>query len=206
MILRSIRSLALLLLLPLLLVACGPDEPEGRDVIKPMASAAPQPQDAAPPIAGQPGQAGAGDLQYQLPEGWMPEPPDNSMRKAQARIPGDAGDGEFALFYFGPGGGGGVDANIDRWVGQVEDAQPERNTFQAGDLTVHTVVATGTLTGSPMSMQGGQPTPEEGSMLLGAVVEGPGGPWFFKATGPEATLEPYRDAFLEMLRNLSLGA
>ncbi|HLE85677.1 MAG TPA: hypothetical protein VJG13_15145 [Thermoanaerobaculia bacterium] len=202
--LRSIRSLALLLLLPLLLVACGADEPEGRDVIKPMASAAPEPQGAAPPMASQAGTGG--DLQYQLPEGWTPEAPANSMRMAQARIPGDAGDGEFALFYFGPGGGGGVEANIQRWVGQVDDAQPERDTYQAGDLTVHTVVATGTLTGSPMSMQGGQPAPQEDSMLLGAVVEGPGGPWFFKATGPAATLEPYRDAFFDMVRNLSLGA
>lgn len=202
--LRSIRPFALLLLLPILLVACGPDEPEGRDVIKPVP--APQPQPAAPtPGEAMGGPASAGALQFELPEGWTEEAPSNTMRLTQARIPGEAGDGEFALFYFGPGGGGGTEANIQRWVNQVEGAQPERDTYQSGDLTVHTVVATGTLTGSPMTMQGGAPAPQEGSMLLGAVVEGPGGPWFFKATGPKETLSPYRDGFFEMVRNASLA-
>jgi hypothetical protein len=200
--LRSLRLFALLLILPVLLVGCGPNEPEGRDVIKPVASPTPEPPASAPPTGGQ---SGAGGLQYQLPSGWVAEPPSSSMRTAQARIPGDAGDGQFALFYFGPGGGGGTEANIRRWVNQVEGGEPERDTYQAGDLTVHTVVVTGTLTGSPMSMQGGQPAPQEGSMLLGAVVEGPGGPWFCKATGPVDTLQPYRDAFFEMVRNVSLG-
>lgn len=198
--LRSIRPFALLLLLPVLLHGCGPDEPEGRDVIKPVP--APQPQATAPPAAGQ---AAAGALQFELPAGWVEEAPANTMRLTQARIPGETGDGEFALFYFGPGGGGGTEANIERWVAQVEGAQPERETFQSGDLTVHTVVATGTVTGSPMTMQGGEPQPQPNSMLLGAVVEGPGGPWFFKATGPEATLSPYREPFFEMVRNAALG-
>lgn len=205
--LRSIRPFALLLILPvLLLVACGADEPEGRDVIKPMPSQQPQP--TAPPAGDAPGaQPGgqAGGLQFDLPAGWVEEAPANTMRLTQARVPGEAGDGEFALFYFGPGGGGGTEANIERWVRQVEGAQPERETYQSGDLTVHTVVATGTLTGSPMTMQGGEPVPQEGSMLLGAVVEGPGGPWFFKVTGPEETLAPQRDAFFEMVRNASVS-
>lgn len=201
--LRPIRPFALLLLLPVLLLGCGADEPEGREVIKPT----PAPQPTAPPPGGATGgQAGAGNLRFQLPEGWVEEAPANTMRLTQARIPGEAGDAEFALFYFGPGGGGGTEANIERWVNQVEGAQPERETYQSGDLTVHTVVATGTLTGSPMTMQGGQPQPQEGSMLLGAVVEGPGGPWFFKATGPEGTLAPYRDEFFEMVRNANIAS
>lgn len=208
--LRTIRSLAFVLALtaPLLLAACGPEEPEGR-VIKPVSSqdapesgAQPAPGPAPPPAA-----TGGGDLDYRIPEGWVGEPPSNTMRLAQARIPGKAGDGELAVFYFGPGGGGGTEANIQRWLGQLEAApgtEPERETFQAGELTVHTVVGRGTLTPSPMSMQGGTPEPQPGSMLLGAVVEGPGGPWFFKVTGPAETLEPYRDPFFEMVRNVRL--
>jgi hypothetical protein len=38
--------------------------------------------------------------------------------------------------------------------------------------------------------------------LFGAVVEGPGGPWFFKATGPEATMAPAREAFVAMLKSV----
>jgi len=116
---------------------------------------------------------------------------------------------DFAVFYFGPGQGGGVDANIQRWLGQVQMApgyQPVRDTVQEGDLTVHTVEAKGALTPSPMSMQAGSEAPREGSMLLGAVVEGPGGPWFFKLTGPEKTVEPQKAAFLEMLKNLKVAS
>ncbi len=64
--------------------------------------------------------------------------------------------------------------------------------------------AKGTLTPSPMSMQGGSQAAQEGSMLLGAVVEGPGGPWFFKLTGPEQTVEPQKDAFLQMIKGMKL--
>ena len=40
---------------------------------------------------------------------------------------------------------------------------------------------------------------EAGFRLIGAVVEGDGGPWFFKLTGPDATLAAARGAYLEML-------
>jgi len=213
---RATRTLALAIPAVLLLFGCGPEEPEGR-VIKPISSqpdpepGAPDPQAAPAPGAPAAGAAGApaagGRLAVELPEGWLQEPPANTMRQAQAKIPGAAGDGEFALFYFGPGAGGGIEANIQRWLDQVEPAagsEPVRETFAAGELTVHTVEARGTLTASPMTMQGGDPTPQPGQMLLGAVVEGPGGPWFLKTTGPAATLEPYRDEFFEMVRNLEL--
>lgn len=33
-------------------------------------------------------------------------------------------------------------------------------------------------------------------------VEGLGGPWFFKATGPDATVTPQREAFVTMLKSV----
>ena len=209
--LRSIRPLVLSLSLPALALAllagCGSDEPQGR-VVKPAPAPSPGAAPAPQPQAGA-GAQSAGNLEYDLPEGWQSEPPSNTMRLAQARIPGDGGEGEFALFYFGPGGGGGTEANIQRWLGQVEPdpgTEPERETVRIGDeLTAHTVVARGTVTPSPMTMQGGNPQPQPGQMLLGAVVEGPGGPWFFKVTGPEETLEPYREEFFQMVRDLELA-
>lgn len=212
MILRTPRTLALAILPVLLLAGCGSEEPKGR-VIKPITSqGAPEPGAAAPQAAPAPGMAGAGapagaGLALDLPEGWVEEPPANTMRLAQARIPGAAGDGELALFYFGPGGGGGTEANIQRWLDQVQPeagTAPERETFEANGLTVHTVEARGTVTASPMTMAGGAPPPQPGQLLLGAVVEGPGGPWFLKVTGPAATLEPYRDEFYRMVRKLEL--
>ncbi|MEM8963940.1 MAG: hypothetical protein AAGD38_20820, partial [Acidobacteriota bacterium] len=43
---------------------------------------------------------------FTMPSAWRAEPPANSMRLAQAAIPGEGGDGELTVFYFGAGGGG----------------------------------------------------------------------------------------------------
>jgi len=162
---------------------------------------------AVPPLApaGAPGSAGvAGRLVWALPAGWTEAPPASPMRMAQASIPGAGGPAELVLFHFGPGGGGGVEANIERWIGQVEiEGEPERGAFAAGDpgqdgVRVTWVDAAGTLKPSGMGM--GPTEPQPGSRLLGAVVEGPGGPWFFKATGPDETLAAARGDFLAMLR------
>jgi len=130
------------------------------------------------------------------------------MRMAQASIPGDGGDGQLTVFYFGPGGGGGVDANIDRWVGQIEldpGTLPRRIRMDLdGGLVAHWVEVEGTL--KPSMMGVGPTEPQPGSRLQGAVVEGPQGPWFFKATGPSSTLDAQRDAFFSMLRSLQPGA
>jgi len=184
------------------LVACGGGEPDP-DVVKPITSTQPTAAPAMPAPA-----AASGQLDIQMPESWVNEPPSNSMRLLQASIPGDAGDGQFAVFYFGPGGGGGVEANIQRWLGQVssdDGSAPVRETFESGNLTIHTVEAKGTLTSSPMSMSGAPPAPQPNSVLLGAVVEGPGGPWFLKVTGLEATVGPQREAFFDMVRNLTVS-
>lgn len=105
-----------------------------------------------------------------------------------------------AVFHFGAGQGGGVEANLQRWISQVvpnagESAQ--RQTFDSGGLRITWVDVRGTLQPGQMGM--GPSTAQPNSRLLGAVVEGDGGPWFFKTTGPDATLAPQRDAFEAML-------
>lgn len=153
---------------------------------------------AAPSMAGE-----ATEIDFTLPAGWKSEAP-SSMRLAQASIPGPGGPGTLTVFYFGPGGGGGVEANIQRWVGQMEPgpgSQPSPQTFETENgFRVTWVDVAGTLLPSTMGM--GPDTPQPNSRLLGAVVEGPGGPWFFKATGPEGTLAAERENFLEMLRSV----
>ena len=140
---------------------------------------------------------------FTLPASWQSEAPSSSMRVAQMNIPGDAGNGQLGVFHFGPGGGGGVEANLQRWVGQIElDAgtQPSRDTFTVGDFKVHWVDVKGTLKPSTMGMGNANALP--GYALYGAVVEGNQGPWFFKATGPAATLEAHRDSFVAMLKSV----
>ena len=168
--------------------------PEG---IQPLSS-----QEAGPALAEPFTAAG---IQYQMPDSWQAQAP-GSMRVGQAAIPapqGEAGGtGELAVFFFGPGGGGGVEANLQRWAGQMElAADPQRETFELDNgLRVTWLEAHGTLKASTMGV--GPTTDQAGFRLFGAVVEGPGGPWFFKATGPDATLAAHRAGFLAMLRSV----
>ncbi len=139
---------------------------------------------------------------FTLPGSWIAEPPSSSMRLAQARVPGAAGDGQLTVFYFGAGGGGGLESNLSRWLGQLQiDAgtQPLRESFDSGAFRITWIDVQGTLKPSTMGMGPGEPRP--GARLLAAVVEGPQGPWYFKATGPSATMADQREAFLGMLRS-----
>lgn len=161
-------------------------------------------RDATPP-PGAPGagaEAPSGDpIQWALPEGWQAEPPSNTMRMAQASVPGPGGPAEIAIFYLGPGGGGGVQANLDRWVGQMgPGAEPERGDFASGPFQVTWVAAAGTYDPGSMGMAPSEPQP--GWRLLAAVVEGDGGPWFFKMVGPEETVEAEREDFFTLLRSV----
>jgi hypothetical protein len=145
--------------------------------------------------------AAAGSIDFDLPKAWHSKPPTSGMRLVQAAVPGPGGDADFAVFYFGPGGGGPVDANIDRWVGQMEGAsKPTPETFETHGYKVTWVDVKGTLKPSQMGMTNS--TPISNARLFGAVVEGAGGPWFFKTQGPESTLGPQRDAFVAMLKSV----
>jgi hypothetical protein len=143
-------------------------------------------------------------IDFDLPQGWTAETPKSGMRLAQASIRGPAGPGEMAVFFFGTGDGGGVEANIQRWTDQVEAGagtpKPERGTLESHGLKVSWVDVHGTL--KPSSMGMGPSTPVPDARLYGAVVEGPGGPWFFKVTGPDKTLGPQRDAFFSMMKSV----
>lgn len=163
-----------------------------------------------PPVAAKPDAEGlihAAGLKFALPAGWTSETPSSGMRIVQASIPGDKGKAELVVFHFGTGQGGDAQSNLDRWVSQVESPEgtkPERDSFdvKAGDATykVSTVTVPGTLKAGGMGI--GMKEAQTNARLLGAVIEGQGGPWFFKATGPDATVKDAQPAFVKMLKAL----
>ena len=187
--------------------APNPDPIEQAEAVPPVTNPNDGPRLLQPGPAPEEGATASGaGIEFDLPAGWEPQPPANPMRIGQAVIPGPGGPGELAVFFFGVGGGGGTEANLERWAAQIESTDPsatERQSFESGPLTVHLMTKEGTLLPSTMGMGPSEPSPD--SMLLAAVVEGPGGPWFFKATGPESTLQAEREAFEEMLRGLRIG-
>jgi hypothetical protein len=149
----------------------------------------------------------AGGLTWTAPREWEAQGA-KAMRVATYRIPaakGDAEPGELAIFYFGQGQGGGVDANVKRWVGQFQkpdgapiaekEAKTKKDTING--LPVTTVDVKGTYAGGGPMM--GPSTPKPGYRLLGAIVEGPEGAIFFKLTGPEKTVAAADKSFRKML-------
>ena len=153
---------------------------------------------------------GAAAIAWQAPAGWTAETPSNAMRRAQYRVPGAGGDGECVVFYFGPGQGGSPMANAERWAAQFADdkGQPATASMKTRTETVNGaqvlyVEAAGTYMSG--GMMGDAVVPRPGWALLGAVVEGPDANWFFKFTGPAATVGAGRAAFEGMIRSVQHG-
>jgi hypothetical protein len=138
-----------------------------------------------------------------LPSGWIEGTPSSSMRVAEIQLPGAGGNGELVAFYFGPGQGGSVEDNIQRWVGQFEGGgEPQRETFFAGGMPVTMVDVSGTFTATSMGPNVPAGPAMESTRMYGAIVESPRGSLFLKATGPAETMASHRDRFVEFLKSL----
>jgi len=151
----------------------------------------------------------AAGLSWTAPAEWKPQG-ERPMRVVTYSIPaakGDAEGAELAVFYFGPSGGGGVDANVKRWVTQFQkadgsSAEKDAKTKQEkiAGLPVTTVDIKGTYAGGGPMM--GPSDPKPGYRLLGAIVTGPQGDVFFKLTGPEKTVAASEKPFHKMLEGM----
>lgn len=140
------------------------------------------------------------------PPAWKRNPPANGMRKAEYVVPHvgkDTEDGECVVFNFGAGMGGAVQANLDRWKQQMvpgPGGEPKTTTSAVSGMSVTTLEMAGTL--KPSSMMGAPGPAKTGQRMIGVVVEAPGGPWFFKLTGPDATVKDAAPAFRAMIESV----
>ncbi len=152
----------------------------------------------------------AAGLRFSHPSEWTRVPAPSDMRAAQFRVPkagGDAEDAEAVLFFFGEGKGGGVQETLDRWYGQMTqpDGKPSKDAGTVVIKTIKTVKVTaldlpGTYKGMPAP--GAPATAKSGYRLLAAVIEGPGGPWFLRVVGPDATVKAAKPAFDALLESV----
>ncbi len=115
------------------------------------------------------------------------------MRVAEYVVPhanGDIADAECTVITFGPSQGGGIEGNVDRWVRQFNplSGAPMKTTSKIRGMNVTRVEVAGSY--HPMMMPGMPTTAStlQGARLVGAIVEAPSGLWFFKMTGPDATV------------------
>jgi hypothetical protein len=147
----------------------------------------------------------AAGVSWSVPDRWSVGPA-RQMRVATYSLPATKEDeeaGECAVFYFGKGQGGDVEANIDRWILQFEGSPAvERSSKEINGLDVTLVKIAGTFLspGGPMMQSQGK---KESYRLLGAIVEVPEGLIFFKCTGPANTISSAEGEFDELFESLS---
>jgi hypothetical protein len=140
------------------------------------------------------------DLTFKTPAPWKSVESTSPMRAAILHYPvaGAEKPLEAVFYYFGPGQGGDVEANITRWLGQFE-GQPtsQREELPAGDKKVSLVIADGTyLDGPPF---GGTKTPRPDYTMLGAIVPGADANIFIKLTGPKAEVAKALESFKALI-------
>ncbi len=147
-----------------------------------------------------------GSFTFKRPAGlaWVAVDP-SGMRKAQL-FAGDAKDparrAEIVFFHFGPGVGGGVDANIQRWLGQFtqgpKDDKPIIEKAEVKGVKLTRVRAEGTFASG---MPGGPTTPQPDSALLGVILESPNGDVFIKMTGPADVVKANAQVFEDLVKS-----
>jgi hypothetical protein len=152
----------------------------------------------------------AAGLAYTAPADWRTRPASSSMRVAEFIVPraqGDAEDGELILYYFGTGAGT-IDANIDRWIGQIQQPdgsstkdKAKRTSQTVNGLTVTLVDASGTYV-AEMRPGATERYNKPGFRLRAAVVETARGPYYIKMTGPAKTIGAAEAAFTAFLGSL----
>jgi hypothetical protein len=156
----------------------------------PATQAKPAPPPAPPPAALKP-------LEWDDPPQWKNKG-QNGMRLVSYEVPAAQGDkesGELNVFVLG----GDIDANIQRWVDEFSEMPLKsvvRNDRSVNGMRQAVVeIPKGKFSGG-MSEKGAR----DNHALLGAIVVAPSGAeYFFKLTGPSATVKAARGSFYALL-------
>ena len=140
-----------------------------------------------------------GGFSFARPSSWSWIVPSSTMRKAQMEVVGEnQSKADVTFFHFGPGQGGGVKANVDRWFGQFQNAKTAQNEANLGGVAVVFVQASGTFSSG---MPGGPTTPLDNYALRGAILQDEAkGDVFVKMTGPVALVESAWTDFEAMVK------
>jgi len=149
----------------------------------------------------------AAGVAWTVPTGWEAEPP-RQMRIATYRIhaiAGDPEDAECAVYFFGAGQGGTVEANLDRWAHQFTSpdgqslAQPAKMEKRViAGLNVSTLTASGNYLGAG-GMMSQQEVKKPNFRMRAAIIEVPEGLVFFKLVGPLNTVAAAENDFNALL-------
>ena len=146
------------------------------------------------------------------PAGWKAEEPATKERVFQFLIPkveGDKHDAQLFVFFFGPGGGGGIQANIERWKGMIAPAEGAKaedtyktTEFKVGDVKVTQFEANGTYKHKKRPFDPNeQPELRPDYRLVSVIFESANGPYFIRMFGPKKTMDANRKGYDEWIKN-----
>ncbi|HEX3483143.1 MAG TPA: hypothetical protein VHT91_49370 [Kofleriaceae bacterium] len=174
--------------------------------------AGPVPEQTAPTSLGKlaDGRLALGPFSVVPPPDWAAKPVMSRMRVADFVLPGKAGEAELIVYYFGSGGAGSIEENVNRWVDQFQQpdgkasrdvAKIEKTRFGGQEATYVSLNGRYVNQGMP---GGGGPVDKPDQALLAAIVGSPSGPYYFKLVGPKQTVDAHTKAFRAMLDSLKL--
>ena len=152
-----------------------------------------------------------GPFTLAAPAEWVAKPVTSSMRAASFLLSAKPNEeAELVVYYFGENGAGTVEANLDRWVEQFQqpDGKPskgaakiEKQKIAGQDATLVSVSGRYTAMAMPGAPAGGD---KANQALLGAIIESPKGPYYFKLVGAKKTVDAHAKRFRAMLSSLAL--
>ena len=154
-----------------------------------------------------------GTLKFTAPQGWEARTASSAMRVAEFVLPARdaaAGSAELVIYFFG-GSGGSVDANVQRWLGQMQ--QPDgratsdvaaRDTRTTNGLKVSLLDVSGTYV-AEVRPGATEKHNSPGYRMRTAVIETPRGPYYLKLVGPATTVAAWNASFNEFLASLKIG-
>jgi hypothetical protein len=149
-----------------------------------------------------------GAFRATIPESWEYAEPASQMRVAEFSLPPAGDDGEPAelvVFYFGEGGAGGVQANLERWIGQFETDDPAQvEEHEMAGMAVTTVDVAGRYV-APVTPGAADTHDEPNHRMYAAIIETPRGPFYFRMLGDEATVGAHIDNATALLESLEAG-
>jgi hypothetical protein len=137
------------------------------------------------------------DVELAVPADWKRTEPSSNLRLAQFDIPAAKGDTEATqlVVYSFPGGGGGVDPNLQRWLGEFtadgRKVDLVQGTAPQGKYVLASVA--GKHQGTSFARRD---TALDDGRLLGAIITVEGkGIYFLKMVGQDATVKAATEAF-----------
>jgi len=166
-----------------------------------------QPSPANPHAMNGPSATVAG-VSWSVPSEWETGP-ERPMRVATYWVGQGSNQGDCAVFFFGPGQGGTVEDNISRWIGQFKETDGSDPKDKAAiiketvaGLPVTLIDLAGTYTASMGGPMSGQKEDRPNYRMLGAIIEAPQGPVFFKLTGPQDVVTAAQDQFSQLVHSV----